>query len=173
MAKIKMTAQYITASLTETNVELLGGTRGFGGSSADDGIGLNIITRGNRLVLYRGVPPTLDELKLPAFSVNSSNGMPRASDRLIVFNYGGQYNGYSDGAFHFKETIFHTAQSSGQATWFAMLAWNGSTTLCVIVGDVSDLNGDGMIKLADTNIVSGDRYLMKGIKLRFPMEFEY
>ena len=174
MAKLKLTPQLMSSGFTQSGWEVFGSTNGFGGSLSDSNITSNTssISRGNRLVLFKGAFPTEAELR-SAVTLTVQNAFFRNADRLLNLDYTNLFNGFSDGAVNFKESPFNVAMNSGVATWFALLAWNSSTSYCNVFGDVSDLEGNGMIKLPNVNIVVGDRYNMKPLKLVFPLEFEY
>ena len=59
------------------------------------------------------------------------------------------------------------AVNSGTATWFSLQLVTG-----MIFGDISDLNGDGMLKLDDPYITTGVKYGMQNFTLNFPMNYE-
>lgn len=176
MAKLKLSRQLIDDAFRSPNNASLasfGQDRGFGGSVPDSSpVHYTNLTSGNRLTIFKGLPPTANDLRTSAFQQTQYNST-RPDDRLITFDYANLYSGYVGDAFTFKETPFATVFAAGTATWFAMMAWYSGDAQCFIVGDVSDLNGDGFIKLPKTNLIVGERYNIKPLKLILPFEYEY
>jgi hypothetical protein len=173
MAKIKMTKELILNSFMSTSTETFGGGIGFGGSTKDGGIQYDSISRFNRLILCGGVPPTPAEHRAATPPIQGSSNQFRRSDQLVWIDYSSLYSGYADGAFTFKESPYGTAHRGGIATWFQLLAFQGSENYCYAIGDVSDLAGSGVIKLPNTNIALNDRVSIKPLRLVMPFEYDY
>ena len=173
MAQIKFTSLYLKNSLLAISNEIFGGNYGFGGITGDDGISSPTPYNCNRLVLYKGVPPVEALMANVSLSPNRDTGIFRSTDLLLSVDYRNLFEGLIDGAFSFKESPFFIASASGTATWAALYAWTSSSRSCAVYLDVSDLNGNGLLKLPSAEIVSGDRYSIKPMKLVFPNEFSY
>lgn len=168
MAAIKITKDAWQKNL----VNQFGASYGIGGSGTD--FGGNTPSQANRLVLYKGVPPTNAELSTGNSLTFAGNSALRYTDALLIVEMTNLFNGFVDNSINFKETPFYAAKASGVATWFAMFAFNSTLSYySALIGDVSDLNGSGFIKLPSTNIVANTRYSIKPLKLILPHEFNY
>lgn len=169
-----MAAFKITKDSWQKNLAAqFGGSFGIGGTLGD--YGGTSPNQANRLALYKGVPPTNAEFGVSNSKTFGPTSPIRTSDILLIVEMTNMFAGFVDNTINFKETPFFAASGSGLATWFAMFAFNSTGTqyYSALIGDVSDLNGSGFIKLPNANIVANTRYSMKPMKLILPHEFNY
>ena len=108
------------------------------------------------LKLYGGEMPSKETLtnwtaaNLPTNFLVSISGSATAPSSLLL-------GGFNNPA----------AVNSGTATWFSLQLVTG-----LIFGDISDLSGNGMLKLDDPYISAGVKYGMQNFTLVFPSNYE-
>jgi hypothetical protein len=67
-------------------------------------------------------------------------------------------------------TVLFQAAQSGLAAWWCL--YSHGTDYPLFMGDVSDELGNGEVKLENTNIVSGQSYLLTPFSFRFPASIQ-
>jgi hypothetical protein len=119
------------------------------------------------LYLMKGAMPTVEWMKgaNSASNFTSTTSGNRGSDLLCTLLYATGV--VSNNTVTFPQTVYATAAASGEATWFA--SYNSNSR--VFFGDISLLDGNGMLKMPTTNIVAGGSYRVMQIQLSLPYEY--
>ena len=136
-------------------------TRGFAtffGNSAGY-IGGSIST----LYIMKGTLPTPGQ----GLALTSSYIVSRTDDVLTSYTLDGQFKSIVGNVAELYPLGYVKAAKSGQATWFAIVTNGGFA----VYGDISDLNGSGYLRFADTNIVMGTAYKVDAIKVALAHEY--
>lgn len=120
------------------------------------------------LIIYKGAMPTPAEIA----AMNSST-VPRSADRLVSFNLAGLFQSLTQNVVKLKTTVYSTATASGEATWFMMYGSSSSNAQFEqkVFGTVAMSGGE--LNINDTNIVSGQSYIVEPITIALPLEFEW
>ena len=129
--------------------------------------------RRNRLEIFKGPVPTPEQIKNAASGLH----MYRSSDSLIVINGMNLIPNanIANNTIKISQSTFSTANVTGTATWFMM--WSGITGSAVttnstcMVGDISDLAGNGALRIQDVNIVAGKSYSLHAMTITIPNTF--
>lgn len=124
----------------------------------------------NRLIVYKGVIPTQAELlAFPQASV------PRLTDILINYSAINLFEAFENFKIKIKSTAYTAATASGEATWFAFVQGDTGSDRArsIAMGTVSGLGGAGELKISDTNIISGNSYIVKPMEIILPYKFDF
>lgn len=124
------------------------------------------------LRVYKGTPPLASDVT----AMTQAYLTGRASDLLIEFNMKGLYDSVTNNTARLKNTDYSTAAASGDATWFVLYTNTGTTNSSLqkaIVGSVTDMNGNGDLKLLSISMVSGQQYRVQALNFAIPFQFTY
>ena len=143
----------------------------FGCNIADGSV--TSTSRRNRLEIFKGTVPTPEQIKNAASGLN----LNRAADSLIIIN-GLDLIPTANivkNTIKIAQSTFANANATGTATWFMM--WSGisgsSATInsTCLVGDISDLSGNGALRIQNVNIVAGTPYSLHAMAITIPHSF--
>lgn len=118
------------------------------------------------LYIMKGAFPTDAQIKTANYAfVNSTRG----TDSLISYPLSGKVT-YTVAAqkFTITQLPYTTAVRSGDATWFALI--NSANTDFVIIGDITNTAGTGVLRMDNVSIVSGTKYKLNQMVLTMPSE---
>lgn len=115
------------------------------------------------MYLMKGVIPDLAQMKFTNTAAYFTGN--RGNDLLCTLAYATGV--VLNNTVTFPQTVYSTAVASGEATWFAMYNSNAR----IIFGDISLLDGNGMLKMPSTTIVAGGSYRVMQIQLSLPYEY--
>ncbi len=126
---------------------------------------------GTRFYIMKGTIPTQGQL-------NAAGSNFRSADRLVFLNAGTVGDTLTTVSGSVITLTYHEASAiaTATATWFY---WDGDASqpatqaLSRVVGTISDLNGNGDLKMTDINIVSGNIYGIGPVTLTLPQSYTY
>jgi hypothetical protein len=152
-----------------TKAALAWGARNSTYAISDQGAAGALLSAYNRLIIYKGVPPTHAELQ--SF-INTA--IPRASDVLLNYSANLALESFENFKIKLKAFDYLAAAASGEATWFAFVAGDQTARArSIAIGTVSGLGGSGELKISDTNIIAGNSYIVKPMEINLPYKFDF
>ncbi len=148
-----------------------------------DGFNSNLVSSGigstgngfrdtkTRFYIMKGTIPTQGEL-------DAAGANFRSADRLVFLNSSTIGDSLTTVSGNVITLTYHeaSATATATATWFY---WDGdtnesaSTPLSRVVGSISDLNGNGDLKMTDINIIGGNVYGIGPVTLTLPQSYTY
>lgn len=108
-------------------------------------------------------------------AINGNGGIHLAELNFATTGTGSWLYDNTRGVLAITDTGFIAATTAGQATWFIALVTNSSqgSDGALFTGSISDLAGDGDLRVPNTNIVLGQQYRTGRMELTLPYEFNF
>lgn len=124
----------------------------------------------NRLTIFKGPIPTTAELR-----ALNAGWVLRAADVLVDFSAYNLVDVIEGFKIKLKSTVYTPATGSGVATWFAFVGGTSGSyrSSAIAIGTVSDMSGNGELKISDVNIVAGNSYITKPMEINLPYKFDF
>lgn len=138
--------------------------------------------------IFSGTPPTANQLNsivIPGTSTSTSDSLVAKTNGTLLWSsyYHSAVTGPASGeanGVRLPDSAFANASRSGIATWFMIAATTyqsssiptgtGFTISNMLIGTISTPDGDGDLRLTDTNMVAGQSYRIGTIHLSLPYE---